>query len=88
MPRYEYPSRPPLPRPFCCAYRGQVAVDSARQLSMAHAHAGAIELMTGKPAEAAVLFGHQLDEARKASMEIHEEAGLCATRNQAVGDSR
>lgn len=44
----------------------QVTTESARQLSVAHAHAGAIDLMTGRPAEAAGRFGLQLEEARKA----------------------
>lgn len=57
----------PLPLSMCGADQCQAATDSARQLSVAHAHAGAIELMTGNSVEAAMLFGCQLDEARKAS---------------------
>lgn len=40
---------------------------SARQLALAHAHNGGIDLMTGKPSEAAECFKRQRVEAQKAS---------------------
>lgn len=42
-------------------------MESSWQLSVASAHAGAIDLMSGKPAETAENFERQLKEARKAS---------------------
>lgn len=42
----------------------QATAESARQLSIAHAHAGAVDLMSGKPAGAAGHFERQLHEAR------------------------
>lgn len=47
-------------------WRRQATIASARQLSLAHAHAGAVDLMTGKAAEAAERFERQLEGARKA----------------------
>ncbi|CAN0319156.1 unnamed protein product, partial [Pylaiella littoralis] len=53
------------------------------QLSLGHAHAGAIDLMTGKPAEAEARFKRQLEEARKAGdviLEALAERNLADTR--------
>lgn len=44
----------------------QATTESARQLSVAHAHAGAINLMTGDLVEAEGRFECQLEEAQKA----------------------
>lgn len=41
--------------------------DSARRLSVAHAHAGAIDLVTGRPKEATEHFELQRFKAQKAS---------------------
>eukprot|EP00903_Cladosiphon_okamuranus_P008920 g8538.t1 len=53
-------------------FRFRATTASARQLSLAHAHGGAVELMTGKPAEAAERFERQLEEARKAGDHVLE----------------
>lgn len=43
----------------------QVKGDSERQVSVANAYAGSVELVSGRPSEAAARFACQLREARK-----------------------
>ncbi|CAM9168504.1 unnamed protein product, partial [Ectocarpus sp. 6 AP-2014] len=59
------------------------ATDSARQRALSHAHAGAVDLMTGRPVQAAERFELQLEEAQNAGDSILEalaERNLADTR--------
>ncbi|CAM9220515.1 unnamed protein product, partial [Ectocarpus sp. 13 AM-2016] len=59
------------------------ATDSARQLALSHAHAGAVDLITGRPVQAAERFELQLKEAQNAGDPILEalaERNLADTR--------
>ena len=57
----------------------QATTESARQLSVAHAHAGAISLMTGDLAEAEGRFECQLEEAQKVTPNPSSATGGPAT---------
>ncbi|CAN0334736.1 unnamed protein product, partial [Ectocarpus sp. 12 AP-2014] len=59
------------------------ATDSARQLALSHAHAGAVDLMTGRPVQAAERFELQLEQAQNAGNPVLEalaERNLADTR--------
>ncbi|CAM9639056.1 unnamed protein product, partial [Scytosiphon promiscuus] len=64
-------------------YAAQATTDAARQLSLAHAHAGAVDLMMGKPSGAEGHFERQLHEARTA-----RDVALEALAERNLADAR